>query len=100
LRAFGQGIRAFLNWLPSAFTNSNPTVQGQLLLAYWSRLAGQTAHEVGHAPGRQDEMSDHAEEGLMKTGGDFFPGPPTFKASQKLKASTINRFRTALQWNN
>lgn len=81
------------------FTNSSPASLTDLRLRYWSRLAGQTAHEVGHAPGRQGESGDHAEEHLMKSGGDSYPGPDA-NVLQKFAPATIRRFRGTPQWNN
>jgi hypothetical protein len=80
------------------FTNSNQITIDGLRLIYWSRLAGQTAHEVGHAPGRQSELNDHFEQGLMKSGGEFYPGAGAH-VLQMFSPATIRRFRATTQWN-
>jgi len=57
---------------------------------YEDWLHGTAAHEIGHAPGRNNESSDHSEEGLMEAAGGNF--------STDFKPVTIKRFRSAKSW--
>ena len=96
---FMESIRdvIFRDFSPSLFADPNPVIQSKLLLEYWARISGQTAHEIGHAPGRQSESGDHAEAGLMGAGGESHKGanaPP----AQKFKPRTLNRLRSIKHW--
>lgn len=57
--------------------------------AYWSFIAGDIGHEIGHAPGRQGEKGDHDEEGIMGQGNIKL---------QEFSSPTIKRFRKSRSW--
>jgi hypothetical protein len=62
---------------------------------YASWIYGVTAHEIGHAPGRQTETGDHgeagkSEAGLMVTGGSTI--------QDGFVNRTVRRFRSATSW--
>lgn len=78
---------------------TNSFTMNDLRQSYWSRLGGQTAHEVAHAPGRQSEGGDHDEDNLMRTGGDYHPGVAA-REEQRFSPSTIKRVRSTPRWSN
>ncbi|MCX6937105.1 MAG: hypothetical protein NTU80_04295, partial [Verrucomicrobia bacterium] len=49
------------------------------------------AHEIGHAPGTNSSGSDHAETGIMQTGG-------TSNVQESFSAKSILRFRSTTTW--
>jgi hypothetical protein len=57
---------------------------------YYGSLFGCIAHEVGHAPGSNYEGTDHAEDFLMRKGGD--------QIKVRFSATSIKRFRTTKNW--
>ncbi|MFA6962524.1 MAG: hypothetical protein WC205_17340 [Opitutaceae bacterium] len=57
---------------------------------YYSRLYGTIAHEIAHAPGKQQEGIDHSEGGLMSDGGA--------KINVDFTMKSLRRFRSATSW--
>lgn len=72
---------------PSRFTN--PTLAASARRDFFNRVSGVVSHEIGHSPGSQLEMTDHAELGAMAAGGGDV---------QRFTPDTIRRFRSASQW--
>jgi hypothetical protein len=62
---------------------------------YWSYLHGIVAHEIGHAPGRNGESTDHAEGLLLQKGWVQF-SPNALGA--RFAPQTMTRFRSASRW--
>lgn len=90
IRDYEFGRRAASDPIPSHFTNAIRVVS--LRKQYVQRIFAVTAHEIGHAPGRAYETSDHAEDDIMVSGAsqsiEGFPFGP----------KTIARFREATSW--
>lgn len=89
LRDDAFGTRGGLSPAPAAFTNA--TMAAFLAQQYQNRLKSVIAHEIGHAPGRQSENSDHDEEQIMRNGG-------ALSLAAGFSPKTQRRFRTAESW--
>lgn len=72
----------------SLFNSSNPANLAAANENYVENVNRVVAHEIGHAPGDQNELGDHDEGGLMEESYSF----PDFSAK------TIKRFREAEEW--
>ena len=81
--------RAFFNVPVQLFTSPNDAAD--LKMQYLEDLYVVMAHEIGHAPGRQWALTDHAEDQVMKAGSDGVSRAP-------FSGRTIRRFRTTPSW--
>jgi hypothetical protein len=90
IRDYEFGRRSASDPTPSEFVH--PIRAPQRRDQYLQRILVVTSHEIGHAPGRGSESSDHSELEIMEAGG------PQFFTKEVFSPRTIARFRQATSW--
>jgi hypothetical protein len=90
IRDYEFGVRKDANVPRSRFTDS--FWAPKLAQQYSERVYAVTAHEIGHAPGRQSEGGDHDEDGVM------IEGAPQSLSGQSFSPRSVARFRGAGHW--
>jgi hypothetical protein len=90
IRDYEFGRRAASDPLPADFVD--PIRAPHRRDQYLQRIRVIAAHEIGHAPGRNSESSDHSEDDIMVAGG------PQFFDKAVFSPRTISRFRRTPSW--